>query len=292
MKRPLQQGDRLLTDIKSAPSSDDLHIWWLGQSGFLCQCQGKHLLFDPYLSDSLTIKYADTDKPHIRITEQVIDPALLDMVEAVTSSHNHTDHLDADTLIPLVKANPGLRLILPEANKEFASERLRGISVPLEGFDTGISREVNGFQFSGVTAAHNEIDRNALGQSRFLGFSAKIGPWHVFHSGDTLWHDELVTELRNLAPIDVMFLPINGNKPERRVAGNLNGTEAAALAKACGAGLVVPCHYDMFTFNTDSPVEFSTTCERLGQAFRVMQNGEHLTVSPKARDFFDDDCIQ
>ena len=74
-----------------------------------------------------------------------------------------------------------------------------------------------------------------------------------------------------------MLLPINGNRPERRVAGNLNGTEAATLAKACGADMVVPCHYDMFEFNTESPEEFSTICERIGQPHRVLLNGESWT---------------
>jgi L-ascorbate metabolism protein UlaG (beta-lactamase superfamily) len=75
-----------------------------------------------------------------------------------------------------------------------------------------------------------------------------------------------------------MLLPINGNVPERRVAGNLNGTEAAALAKACGARMVVPCHYEMFEFNTVTPEEFVFACERLGQSHRVMGCGERLTL--------------
>ena len=45
-------------------------------------------------------------------------------------------------------------------------------------------------------------------------------------------------------------LPINGRAPERRVAGNLSGAEAARLAKSIGARLVIPCHYEMFEFNT------------------------------------------
>ena len=55
----------------------------------------------PYLSDSLTAKYAGTDKPHVRMTERAIDPARLDFIDVVTSSHNHTDHLDHETLWPL-----------------------------------------------------------------------------------------------------------------------------------------------------------------------------------------------
>ena len=60
---------------------------------------GVCIAIDPYLSDSLTHKYATTNKPHVRMTARVVDPALLAMVSVVTSSHNHTDHLDAETIV-------------------------------------------------------------------------------------------------------------------------------------------------------------------------------------------------
>ena len=98
---PLLMNGELLKDIKEAEKDHtSFHLWWLGQSGFLIQWKGKHLLIDPYLSDSLTRKYANTDKPHVRMTELIIDPVHLDFINVVTSSHNHTDHLDAETLIP------------------------------------------------------------------------------------------------------------------------------------------------------------------------------------------------
>jgi L-ascorbate metabolism protein UlaG (beta-lactamase superfamily) len=62
------------------------------------------------------------------------------------------------------------------------------------------------------------------------------------------------------------------------VSGNLDGAEAAQLAKDIGAKLVVPCHYDMFAFNTESPALFVQTCEEIGQACRVLRNGEGLTL--------------
>ena len=80
-----------------------------------------------------------------------------------------------------------------------------------------------------------------------------------------------------------MLLPINGNVPERRVAGNLNGTEAAALARSFGALLVVPCHYEMFEFNTVTPEEFVSACDRLGQPHRLLRCGERLTLSQSPR---------
>ena len=55
MIKPIQANDALLADINNAQSNkDSVHVWWLGQSGFLVQYQDQHLLFDPYLSDSLT----------------------------------------------------------------------------------------------------------------------------------------------------------------------------------------------------------------------------------------------
>src|SRR5689334_14309837 len=111
----LEDADRLKTDTVH------FHLWWLGQSGFLLQWKGKRVVMDPYLSDSLTNKYADTGRPHVRMSERVIDPALLTDISIISSSHNHTDHLDAETLIPLLKNNSEARLVIPEANRAFVA---------------------------------------------------------------------------------------------------------------------------------------------------------------------------
>lgn len=275
--RAYQKDDALLADIAAAERSEShFHLWWLGQSGFLLQWAGHHLLFDPYLSDSLTEKYAATDKPHVRLGERVIDPGRLGMVEVVTSSHNHTDHLDAATLGPLFRANPGLKLVLPAANSEFARSRLGPAAPELAGVDDGTTLEAGAFQFTGVAAAHNEIARDQHGHCLYLGFIVRFGAFTVYHSGDTLWHDNLVQALRAVRP-DVVLVPINGNRPERGVAGNLNGTEAAALAKSCCAGHAVPHHFGMFAFNTETTAEFASSCQRLSQPFTVLRPGEKLT---------------
>ncbi|HRX81453.1 MAG TPA: hypothetical protein P5307_20430, partial [Pirellulaceae bacterium] len=78
--------------------------------------------------------------------------------------------------------------------------------------------------------------------------------------------------------IDIAILPINGRAPERRVAGNLWGREAAQLGKDIFAGIVIPCHYDMFEFNTASPDEFVEECKRISQPFRVLKCGERFTI--------------
>jgi L-ascorbate metabolism protein UlaG (beta-lactamase superfamily) len=58
------------------------------------------------------------------MTERLIAPEQLGFVDVVTSSHNHTDHPHAETLGPLLQANPGLTVVVSRANLNFAAERL------------------------------------------------------------------------------------------------------------------------------------------------------------------------
>lgn len=275
MQAPHLADDAFLDDVRCARSDtpDQLHIWWLGQSGFLVDWQGRYLLFDPYLSDSLTNKYAATDNPHERMTGRVIDPARLDFIDVITSTHNHTDHLDAETLKPLLAANPNVALIAPEANRAFVAQRLGIKPAQVIGLDERITETVAGYRVWGVPAAHEELERDEAGRCRFLGYIVEAGPWTIYHSGDTIFYPGMPEVLRQW-PIDVALLPINGRARERKVAGNLNGQEAAKLAYDIRAGCVIPCHYDMFTFNTATPDEFIVTCESLGQPYHVLRNGE------------------
>jgi len=274
MIKPALQGEAFLADVRDAANSqDDLHIWWLGQSGFLVQWRGSHLLFDPYLSDSLSRKYAATDKPHTRMTGLLISPDALDFIDLTTSSHNHTDHLDGETLTALIHANPKMELLVPSANCTFAAERLDMDPDQLETIDAGQSIALGPFELHAVPAAHEDLAKDDLGRHQFVGYVAKLGPWTVYHSGDTIPYDGMEEILRQWK-IDVALLPINGRRPERQVAGNLWGREAANLAKAIGVRMVIPCHYDMFEFNTETPEEFEITCQALGQAHKTIRAGQ------------------
>ena len=271
------KDEALLEEVRQFEADkENFHLWWLGQSGYLLLFNGEKLLLDPYLSDSLTKKYESTDKPHVRMSERVIDPALFSGISIITSSHNHTDHLDADTLGPLLKNNPGVKLIIPEANRTFVSDRLKCADTFPTGLDNGKQISIGVFKFYGVPASHNEIELDEHGQCKFMGYVIRFGKWTIYHSGDTLWFkgmEDILTPYN----IDVALLPINGNDPARKVAGNLNTKEAADLGKAIGARLVIPCHYDMFTFNTADPTDFSAHADVIGQPYIVLSHGGHFS---------------
>lgn len=277
MKEPFLKDDAFLADVELARREEGkLHIWWLGQSGFLLLHQRKALLMDPYLSDSLTRKYIQTNKPHVRITARVIAPERLDFIAGVTSSHNHTDHLDAETLLPLLTTNPEMHIIVPEANREFAAARLQVSTERLIGLTIADIAEVGPFRIHPLPAAHEDLEIDSNGNYKHHSYIVQAAGWTLFHAGDCVLYDGLVENLRQWQ-IDIAFLPINGRDPERGVAGNFNGVEAALLAYECAVGLVIPMHFDMFEFNTTSPDQFEETCKQLRQAYRTLRNGERIS---------------
>jgi L-ascorbate metabolism protein UlaG (beta-lactamase superfamily) len=271
----IEEMDSLLQDEKH------FHLWWLGQSGYLLQWKGKSVLLDPYLSDSLSEKYSRTDKPHTRISELVVRPELLKNISIVTSSHNHTDHLDAETLIPILQNNPGIQFIIPEANRIFVADRVKCKNDFPIGLNDGHSVSIDEFIFHGIPAKHNEIDRDEKGNCKYMGYVIEFGKYpqdavhKIYHSGDTLWFDGMVQLLKPFN-VDVAILPINGNKPERKVAGNLDCKEAAELGKAINAKIVIPCHYDLFEFNTANVNEFVLEAEKINQPYKVLKGGERF----------------
>jgi L-ascorbate metabolism protein UlaG (beta-lactamase superfamily) len=215
------------------------------------------------------------------MTERVVDPKRLARINVVTASHGHTDHLDAETLRAIRRAdresggeqwNP--LFVAPRAIKNLAEERWGGdVDVLIDDHETHSWGELRVWA---IASAHETVERDEHGWCRYLGYLFKFGPFTIYHSGDTMLYAGLVERLRG--NVDIALLPINGRAPERRVAGNLNGREAAQLAKDIGAKIVIPCHYDMFEFNTADPAdEFVPDCERIGQPYRVLQQGERFS---------------
>jgi L-ascorbate metabolism protein UlaG (beta-lactamase superfamily) len=274
--KAIRKDQELLQDILQQANSDALHIWWLGQSGYLFQYKGKRALIDPYLSDSLTKKYEGTEKPHVRISEKVIDPSLLPSIDLVSSSHNHTDHLDAETLIPVLQKNPACTIIIPEANRAFVCNRLQIEQDKPIGLNDGMTHEEGWISLTAIPAAHNEIDRDEKGNCHYLGYIINIAGMNIYHSGDTLLYAGMEDRIIAFQP-KLALLPINGNDPSRKVAGNLNAAEAVQLAKKCGIQCIVPCHYNLFAFNTANVNTFIAIAKEMEQPYLVLDLGGKIS---------------
>jgi L-ascorbate metabolism protein UlaG (beta-lactamase superfamily) len=266
--------------LDTTPEPGQVALWWLGQSGLLVKSHLATILIDPYLSESLTTKYAGTSKPHIRMTRCPMDPSLLTMIDLVCCSHKHSDHMDPVTLTAVLKASPEAILVLPTALIGHAGQigiesgRLVGLDhgEVYENFEKKIS-------IRAVSAAHEGLDQNELGQFLYLSFVMKMDGVKIFHSGDTIpWEGqrEAVGE-----GVDVAFLPINGRDPSRGVPGNMTSDEAVDFATSLRARHLIPHHYDMFTFNTADVNEFAHVAGRLPAEVKpvILRCGERYYIS-------------
>ncbi|QEH33074.1 putative L-ascorbate-6-phosphate lactonase UlaG [Aquisphaera giovannonii] len=280
MIEPVQSGPDLVAAIfDDAPGPGSLAVTWLGQSGFAIRSADGTLVVDPYVSEHLTIKYAGTARPHVRMTRAPLRGADLARADLVLASHKHSDHLDPGTLPDLMRGGIA-RLVLPGPLVDHAAamglDRARLIPT-----DAGRVVEHAGFRVRAVPSAHEAIDRDDAGRCLYLGYVIETSGFRLYHSGDSLAYEGLDREL-GAEPFDVLFLPINGRDPSRGVPGNMTAAEAADLAARIRPRFVVPHHYDMFTFNTVPVESFEAEARRLpaGVQARVLRCGERWEIRP------------
>ena len=252
MIEPIQSGQTLINDIKNRqPAPGEVAIWWLGQSGYAIKTMNHLVYMDLYLSEHLTAKYQDTEKPHIRITRSPLRGGDIHNAKWVFASHKHSDHLDPGTLPDLFAASPDAKLVLPAAlvNHAEALGLNRERLVPTRGSER---LELDGIVVHSIASAHPGLDYSQENGYPFLGFVLEMDGVKLYHSGDTILYDGLVEQLQGFKP-DIVFLPINGTDAVRErlhVPPNMNIDEAINLAQSIGSPLLIPHHYDMFTFNT------------------------------------------
>lgn len=279
MIEPILQGDALLADITSAmPAHGEACIWWLGQSGYAIKTESLLFYVDLYLSEHLTVKYADTEKPHIRMTAAPLRGTQITNAKWVFASHKHSDHLDPGTLPALFDASPAAKLILPTAlidhavSLRLAHDRL----LPTRGDEIF---SIGSITVHSIPSAHPDLDYSEATGYPFLGFVFEVDGVRMYHSGDTVVYEGLAERLKRLQP-DIVLLPINGTDERRNalhVPPNMNMHDAIALAGEIGKPLIIPHHYDMFTFNTADVREFAALADAAGQPYRVLQVGERFT---------------
>jgi L-ascorbate metabolism protein UlaG (beta-lactamase superfamily) len=238
-----------LEGIELAPGQAAL--WWLGQSGFALRAGGTTLLLDPFLA-----RHPDRLSPPAFAPEQATG------VSAILCSHEHIDHLDAESLPGLAAASPEAKVVVPTPLVPrvlalgILPDRVLGAQ-PDEPF------ELDGLTIHPVPARHgvDMADAYTFGKElsdglyRYLGYVVEARGLRIYHAGDTVPDEDLQDRLARLAP-HVALLPINGRDHYRESSnyvGNMDHREAVRFAATVGAGLLVPMHYDMFPTNLGFP---------------------------------------
>jgi L-ascorbate 6-phosphate lactonase len=239
-------GQALIEDINSArPDDGTVAFWWMGQGSFIYKGSSV-IYFDPYLTPSPA-----------RQTPPVLKYGEVTNADLVLCTHDHLDHIDPDTLPPVMVASPRATLVVPKAHVR----RVADLGIP-EGRIVGINHmetvELDGVRVTAIKSKHESFDEvEGLGFP-FLGYVVETNGTSFYHSGDTVPYEGLVTYLQDMMP-DAVFLPINGRDAERyrrNCLGNMTFQEAVDIAGEVKPAWAIPHHYDMFRGNQEDPQKF------------------------------------
>jgi L-ascorbate 6-phosphate lactonase len=228
-------------------------LTWLGQAGFLLEARGQRITIDPFLSDHPARLY----------TPPPVEPFVKN-IDWFFSTHSHVDHLDLEFMERVAKESPRLRVSVPSPSGSAAELAVSGVSGTVVTVQPGDRLDL-GPAKSHVTVipAHHALDApgelgpglDALGRAHFVGYLFEFEGLTVYHSGDTVLFPELL-EILGRHSVDIALLPVNGRdyfREEAGIVGNLDAAEAAILAAAIGASILIPMHWDLFAGNTVRP---------------------------------------
>jgi L-ascorbate metabolism protein UlaG (beta-lactamase superfamily) len=216
-------------------------VWALGQAGFVLKGARTIAYIDPYLSCA---------NGHPRRFPPPVRPDEIHHADIVFGTHDHRDHVDAQTLGPILHASTHAIVVTTAPARETLVEL--GVSadrilVPR----VGEAVHHVGPTYTPVPAAHYEYSVDEDAHSSALGFVISCNGVTVYHAGDTVLVPEILDHLRTPA-IEVAFLPFNGRdyfRERRNTVGNLLPREAVQFAAEIQANVLVGMHNDLFDHN-------------------------------------------
>lgn len=199
-----------------------MKITWLGQAGLLFETEGKTIIIDPYLSDSVE-KLEPANKRRVPVNEEFLSI----QPDIIILTHNHLDHTDPETLKHYLKEKSGV-LVLASYNA-WQTVRKFGGNNNYVSFNSGTTWTEDKLRFSAVYAEHS--DDFAIG----VVIEAEGKKYYI--TGDTLYNEKIFSFLPQ--NIDYVFLPVNGR------GNNMNFADGKRFCERLGAH-AVPLHCGLF----------------------------------------------
>lgn len=204
-----------------------MKMTWLGQAGYrLVADNGLTVYIDPYLSDSLLEEKGETYVRQVPIRPEDLTAHL----DVLILTHLHGDHTDFGTIDQLVKHNPTMAVLAPLNVLNAFRARYVGVPLLYMLFDRGVEITLEGVRFVSNFACHSD--------ERPIGVTIVGDGKVVCHTGDTMYHRQLLEELPR--GVDALLIPINGQ------GYNMNVVDAARLTRFLQPKTVYPMHWDLF----------------------------------------------
>ncbi len=239
----------LLSEIEATQTAPgEAAFWWLGQHSFIVKAGTLVVYVDPF--------FAPWESRHT--------PPLLHFEEGRLAdytliTHTHGDHLCPQTLAAMKDASPTCHFVCPKSEVHRLTDEA-GIPphriTPMRGDDLFETEQISVWA---IPAKHETFDFTEEHGYPFLGYVIRVNGVTLYHAGDTIFYDGMLSRLQKHTPIQAAFLPINGRSAvqlSQNLIGNMTYQEAVEVAGELKVGLAVPAHYDMFVGNKEDPQKF------------------------------------
>lgn len=225
------------------------NLKFLGQSGFRLSVDNLIIYIDPYLSNSLEIKFGKIFKREIEVP---ISPNNINDADYVFITHIHQDHCDLDTLLPIYKNSNKCKFISTKEVCDFLSkhgftkDKLIIANVDLIELNNSIN-------IKPIPAAHPIIEKDQEGCYKYLGYLFEFNNYKLYHSGDTFVNQFIIDILLPYIPINTVILPVNEHnffREKIEIIGNMGIRDAFNFANLLKTDQLIPIHWDMFKCNS------------------------------------------
>ena len=224
-------------------------VTWLGHAAFVIRTSGKVIVTDPFLSELAGVMGIGPK----RYVKSPLSGATLPKADVLLISHNHYDHLDAET-IETYPYKSETQVVVPLGLKTFFTDR--GYTKVVE-MDWWQEQQFDGLTIIALPAVHfssrGPFDRN---QSLWASFAIESAEDKIWFSGDTA-RGEVFTEIgEKVGPFDYALMAIGAYEP-RKIMQNVHVTpeEAEEVLKAVGAKKAIGMHWGTIMLTPENPFD-------------------------------------
>ena len=225
---------------------------WIGHATLLVRLAGKTMLFDPVFSPRVSPVGFAGPKRAVPLPIALVD---LPHIDLVMVSHNHYDHLDADTVQRLA-AQPGgsPRFLVPLGLKAWFATL--GV-LRVDEYTWWQTTQDDTLAITFVPVQHWSRRSLADGNQTLWGGWVVLGDGlKLIHTGDTGYSADFKDIGQRLGPFDMAFIPIGAYAPRWFMqVMHVDVPEAVQIRADLRAERAIGMHWGTFEGLTDEPLD-------------------------------------
>jgi len=226
-------------------------ITWLGHATFLIRINGKTILTDPFLTEYASPLWIFGAR---RYVQPGISLDNLPPIDVIIVSHNHLDHLDAETIESL-RGKENIHVFVPLGLEPFFKDR--GYA-NVEELDWNERFSYDGVELMALPAVHfSGRQSNDKNKTLWCSWSISSQSEKVFFSGDSAYSSTIFKAIgKENGPFDAAIVSIGAYKTRKYgPTSHFTPEEAIKVALDTKSKAAVAMHWGTIELSDEPPWE-------------------------------------